>query len=442
MYVVGFQKFTIKHLLFRVISAKIRLNRILAGGVLMDYIKRTLEQKILEINEDYSCLLLIGPRQVGKTTMLEHLMEGTNRQKVTLDDTENRRLAKTDPALFLELHPAPVLIDEVQYAPELFSYIKINVDKGAAPGSYWLTGSQAFQLMELAQESLAGRTAIVHMSALSQSELYGDHWSEPLSLNLQKLNSRKEHLAACGSAEMFERIWNGGMPGHRSGRFKDRDVFYSSYIQTYINRDVTDMIPGVDKLLFADFIRAAACRVGQMLNTHDIAGDIGVSDDTAKRWLQVLEKSEVIFYLRPYSNNLLKRTVKTPKMYFFDTGLVAYLTKYSSPEILMNGAINGAILENYTVAEIRKTWLNSAKECLMHYYRDKDTNEIDMVVEADGELHPLEIKKSTNPGTELASAFKVLDKGSVPRGTGAILCLREELSAIDRSTFILPIWMI
>ena len=436
------QKFTIKHLLFRVISAKIRLNRILAGGVLMDYIKRTLEQKILEINEDYSCLLLIGPRQVGKTTMLEHLMEGTNRQKVTLDDTENRQLAKTDPALFLELHPAPVLIDEVQYAPELFSYIKINVDKGAAPGSYWLTGSQAFQLMELAQESLAGRTAIVHMSALSQSELYGDHWSEPLSLNLQKLNSRKEHLAACGSAEMFERIWNGGMPGHRSGRFKDRDVFYSSYIQTYINRDVTDMIPGVDKLLFADFIRAAACRVGQMLNTHDIAGDVGVSDDTAKRWLQVLEKSEVIFYLRPYSNNLLKRTVKTPKMYFFDTGLVAYLTKYSSPEILMNGAINGAILENYTVAEIRKTWLNSAKECLMHYYRDKDTNEIDMVVEADGELHPLEIKKSTNPGTELASAFKVLDKGSVPRGTGAILCLREELSAIDRSTFILPIWMI
>jgi len=442
LYVVGFQKFTIKHLLFRVISAKIRLNRILAGGVLMDYIKRTLEQKILEINEDYSCLLLIGPRQVGKTTMLEHLMEGTNRQKVTLDDTENRRLAKTDPALFLELHPAPVLIDEVQYAPELFSYIKINVDKGAAPGSYWLTGSQAFQLMELAQESLAGRTAIVHMSALSQSELYGDHWSEPLSLNLQKLNSRKEHLAACGSAEMFERIWNGGMPGHRSGRFKDRDVFYSSYIQTYINRDVTDMIPGVDKLLFADFIRAAACRVGQMLNTHDIAGDVGVSDDTAKRWLQVLEKSEVIFYLRPYSNNLLKRTVKTPKMYFFDTGLVAYLTKYSSPEILMNGAINGAILENYTVAEIRKTWLNSAKECLMHYYRDKDANEIDMVVEADGELHPLEIKKSTNPGTELASAFKVLDKGSVPRGTGAILCLREELSAIDRSTFILPIWMI
>ena len=408
----------------------------------MAYIHRTLEQKIIDISRDYSCLLLIGPRQVGKTTILEHLMEGSGRQKVTLDDVENRRLAQSDPALFLEMHPAPVLIDEVQYAPQLFSYIKINVDNGAAPGSYWLTGSQAFQLMELAQESLAGRTAIVHMSALSQSELYGDGTTEPLSLKLEKLNRRKEHLSSCNSMEMFERIWNGGMPGHRSGRFTDRDVFYSSYIQTYINRDVSDMIPGVDKLLFADFIRAAACRVGQMLNTHDIAQDVGVSDDTAKRWLQVLEKSEVVFYLRPYSNNLLKRTVKTPKMYFFDTGLAAYLTKYSNPEILMNGAINGAILENYTVAEIRKTWLNSAKECLLHYYRDKDTNEIDMVIEADGELHPLEIKKSTNPGTELASAFKVLDKGSVPRGAGAILCLREEISAIDRNTFILPIWMI
>ena len=408
----------------------------------MEYIKRTLEKSIMSISEDYGCLLLIGPRQVGKTTMLEHLMEGTERKRVTLDDVENRRLAKNDPALFLEMHPAPVLIDEVQYAPELFFYIKIKVDEGAAPGSYWLTGSQAFQMMELAQESLAGRTAIIHMSALSQSELYGDGDTEPFAVNIEAINERKKRLTKCNATGMFDRVWQGGMPGYRSGKYKDRDVFYSSYIQTYINRDVTDLIPGVDKLLFADFIRAAACRAGQMLNVHDIAMDVGVSDDTAKRWLQVLEKSEVIFYLRPYSNNLLKRTIKTPKLYFFDTGLVAYLAKYSSPEILMNGAINGAILENYVVAEIRKTWFNSTKECLMHYYRDKDTNEIDMVIETDGQLHPLGIKKSANPGTELASAFKILDKGAVPRGAGAILCLREELSAIDRNTFIIPIWMI
>ena len=408
----------------------------------MTYINRTLEKYITDISEDYSCLLLIGPRQVGKTTMLEHLMKGTKRLKVTLDDVENRRLAKNDPAFFLEMHPAPILIDEVQYAPELFSYIKIKIDEGASPGSYWLTGSQAFQLMELAQESLAGRTAIIHMSALSQAELYGDCNTKPFSVALEDITARQNYMKKCTSPEMFERIWQGSMPGHRSGKYKDRDVFYSSYIQTYINRDVSDLIPGVDKLLFADFIRAAACRAGQMLNIHDIASDVGVSDDTAKRWLQILEKSEVIFFLRPYSNNLLKRTIKTPKLYFFDTGLVAYLSKYSSPEILMNGAINGAILENYAVAEIRKTWLNCTKECLMHYYRDKDTNEIDMVLETDGLLHPLEIKKSTNPGKELVSAFKILDKGSVPRGAGAILCLRENLSAIDKDTFIVPIWMI
>ena len=372
-------------------------------------------------------------------------MEGTNRAKVTLDDAGNRLLAKRDPELFLEMNPAPILIDEVQYAPELFSYVKIRIDNGAEPGAYWLTGSQSFQLMELVQESLAGRTAILHMSALSQSELYGNSISEPLSFSLAKLKERENNLTPCKPIEIYERIWHGGMPGHRSGKYKDRDVFYSSYIQSYINRDVADMIPGIDKLIFADFVRAAACRAGQMLNTHDIATDVGVSDDTARRWLQVLEKSEIIFYLRPYSSNLLKRTIKTPKMYFFDTGLVAYLTKYSSPEILMNGAINGAILENYAVAELRKTWLNNAKDCLIHYYRDKDTKEIDVIIEIDGELHPIEIKKSTNPGTELVSVFNVLnglDKGSAKRGAGAILCLRETLSAIDRNNFIIPIWMI
>ena len=418
------------------------MNTILAEVNSMSYIQRTLEKKVLEISREYSCLLLIGPRQVGKSTMLEHLMEGTPRTKVSLDDTEDRKLAKTDPALFLELHPAPVLIDEVQYAPELFSYIKIRIDNGALPGSYWLTGSQSFRLMELAQESLAGRTAILHMSALSQSELYGDGETSPLSLELSSLQSRKEHLAPANVLEMYQRIWQGAMPGHRSGKFTDRDVFYSSYIQSYIDRDVSDMIQGVDKLMYADFIRAAACRAGQMLNIHDIASDVGVSDDTAKRWLQIMEKSEVIFFLRPYSNNLLKRTVKTPKMYFFDTGLVAYLTRYSNPEILMNGAINGAILENYTVAEIVKTYHNSGKECIMHYYRDKDSNEIDLVIESDGELHPLEVKKTVNPGTELVSAFKVLDKASVSRGVGAILCMRHELSAIDRKAYVVPIWMI
>ena len=212
--------------------------------------------------------------------------------------------------------------------------------------------------------------------------------------------------------------------------------------RTYIGRDIKDMLAGVDALQFADFIRAAACRIGQILNVHDIALDIGISDDTAKRWLSLLEKSDVIFFLRPFSNNLLKRTVKTPKMYFFDTGLVAYLTKYSSPEILMNGAINGAILENYVVSEILKSYRNHGKELAFHYYRDKDSKEIDLIIESDGELHPVEIKKTASPPVDLVRTFKVLDKAKLLRGTGAVICTKQEISAIDRETLIIPTWLL
>lgn len=407
----------------------------------MRYIKRDIEEKIRSLNEEYACILITGPRQVGKTTVLRAIMDDS-RTYVTLDDMEERALAKRDPAMFLQLHDTPIFIDEVQYAPELFSVIKMAIDNGAAPGSFWLTGSQTFRMMELAQESLAGRVAVLHMPSLSQHEVYGSGECTPFTVDLPALKARKQTHLPADIAATYERIWNGSMPGLVSGKYTDRDVFYSSYVQTYIDRDVTEQILLTDKLLFRDFIRAAACRAGQMLNIHDIASDVGVSNDTAKRWLQVLEKSDIIFFLRPYSNNLLKRTVQTPKMYFFDTGLVAYLTRYSSPEILANGAINGAILENYVVAEIRKTYMSCGKECLMWYYRDKDSNEIDLVIESDGELHPLEVKRSVNPGTELIRAFAILDKGSVPRGVGAILCMRPELSAIDARHLIVPIWMI
>lgn len=407
----------------------------------MSYIKRDIEEKITALSKEYACILITGPRQVGKTTVLKRLMDA-DREYVTLDDLEERGLAKRDPAMFLQMHRTPIMIDEVQYAPELFSYIKMEIDKGAEPGTYWLTGSQAFKLMELAQESLAGRVAILHMPSLSQHEIHGKGKAAPFTLELSALKDRENTNAPADLTQIYERIWKGSMPGLVSGKFTDRDVFYSSYLQTYIDRDVKEQVQLSDPLLFRDFVRAAACRAGQMLNVHDIALDVGVSDDTAKRWLQVLEKSDVIFFLRPYSNNLLKRTVKTPKMYFFDTGLVAYLTRYSSPEILASGAINGAILENYVVSEMLKSYHNNAKECLLWYYRDSNCNEIDMVIESDGYLHPLEIKRSVNPGTELISAFSHLDKASVPRGNGAILCMRPKLSAIDRENYIVPIWMI
>ena len=407
----------------------------------MNYIKRDIEAFVLDTSKEYAGILITGPRQVGKTTMLRQLMDDS-RHYVTLDDLDERRLAKEDPALFLSLHPVPVLIDEVQYAPELFSYIKIAIDNGAAPGAFWLAGSQSFRLMELAQESLAGRIAIFHLTALSQHEIYGSGENTPFTLELSKLQERAQRGAQTDAVGIYQRIWNGAMPGMASGKYTNREIFYRSYIQSYIERDVSDMVERIDKLGFLDFIRAVACRCGQQLNIHDIASDVGYSADTVKRWLGILENSDIIFYLRPYSNNLLKRTIKTPKLYFFDTGLVAYLTKYSSSEILLNGAINGAILENYTISEIRKSYINAGMDCLMYYYRARDSKEIDVVIEADGKLHPLEIKKSTRSGTELASTFKVLDAASVPRGAGAILCLREGLSAVDRQNYIIPIWMI
>ena len=410
----------------------------------MRFIERDLKSKIIELNKEYSAILITGARQVGKSTLFKNIMEEihADREIVTLDDLEERALAKKDPAMFLQIHEPPVMIDEVQYAPELFSYIKIAIDRGAAPGSFWLTGSQAFKLMELAQESLAGRVAILRLSPLSQHETYGNGEDSPFNASLDGIKGRRKTHAPATMDEIYKRIWNGGMPGLISGKFTDRDVYYSSYIQTYIERDVSELIRGVDKFLFQDFIRSAASRVGEVMNLHAIASDVGINDDTAKRWLQVLEKSDVITLLRPYSNNALHRTIKAPKLYFFDTGLVAYLTKYSSPEILANGALAGHILENYVVTEIIKSYKNAAKDCLFWYYRDKDNKEIDMILESDGELHPIEIKRSVNPGTEIAGAFKVLDKATVPRGTGAIICMREELSAVDSNTLIVPVWMI
>ena len=404
----------------------------------MDYIERDMGKLINELKREYACILITGPRQVGKTTLLDHV--DNQRGFVTLDDLQGRHLAKTDPELFLQLHPTPLTIAEVQYAPVLFSYLKIAIDKGIAPGSYFLTGSQSFKLMRLAQESLAGRIAILNLGSLSQHEIYGQGDLEPFVVDLERLQHRASKQTTTDLLGVFRRIWEGGMPALVSGKFTNRDVYYSGYLQTYLSRDVKEEIDLKDGMRFLDFLRAAACRVGQELNLHSIALDVEVSDDTAKRWLSMLEKSEVIYFLHPYSNNLLKRVVKAPKLYFFDTGLIAYLTRHSTPDILMNGLLNGAILENYIVSEIRKSYLNLGKEPYLYYYRDKDRKEIDLILEADGLLHPIEIKKSANPTLSMVKNFDVLRKSSVPVGQGAIICLKDRLTALDRDTLVVPVW--
>lgn len=406
----------------------------------MNYIKRDMEKLINELNKEYSCILITGPRQVGKTTMLEHI--DSSRNVVTLDDLQERNLAKSDPEMFLKIHKAPLLIDEVQYAPELFIYIKIAIDKGAKPGSFWLTGSQSYKLMRLSQESLAGRIAILNLTSLSQHEIYGKDDNIPFDVTLDNLNKRSEFNTYANPNEIFNRIWKGAMPGLISGKYTNRDIFYSSYLSTYISRDVKEETSIENEIKFIDFIRATAARVGQVLNIHSIASDVEISDDTAKRWLNILEKSEIIYYLHPYSNNVLKRIIKAPKLYFFDTGLVAYLTRYSSPEILESGALNGAILENYIINEIKKSYINSGKEVYMYYFRDKDQHEIDLILEANDLIHPIEIKKTSNPNFSMIKSFDILKKSAIKVGEGAIICMKDNLTALDRDTLIVPIWCI
>lgn len=407
----------------------------------MNYISRNLEKIVLEVTKEYAVLLVTGPRQVGKTTMLQKLMENTDRGYVSLDDLNERNLAKTDPELFLQLHKPPILIDEVQYAPELFTYIKIHVDKNHNPGDFWLTGSQVFKLMRGVQESLAGRVAVLSLTSLSQAEIC-DNQMEPFTIDMEELAVRSKQRKQADTREIFGRIFRGSMPAIVSGKNSNSQIFYSSYLTTYIERDVRELSDAIDSLKFLHFITAVAARCGQMLNIADIARDADINQKQAKDWLGILETLGIIFYLHPYSNNLLKRMIKTPKLYFYDTGLVCYLTKWSSAETLESGAMNGAILENYVVAEIMKTYLNSGKESFLYYYRDKDAKEIDIVLEHDGVLNPIEIKKSSNPGSELIRVFDLLDKSSIPRSKGAVICMKPELSAIDRDNYIVPVWMI
>lgn len=408
------------------------------------YITRHMEKPVMELNEQYPVLLLTGPRQVGKTTMLEHLIEveGKGRKKVSLDDLTLRELAKTDPKMFFQLYQPPLLIDEVQYAPELFPYIKIMVDERHQPGDFWLTGSQLFKMMEGVQESLAGRVALLHLSPLSQSEIMKRPPEPPFSLELPLLSERQNGRQMLNTPEVFQHIHQGGMPSLVTGTYSNASIFYSSYIDTYMERDVRRLSNDIDSLKFLRFLRSVAARTSQQVNYKGIADDAEIDQTTAKNWLHVLEALGIIFLLEPYSNNVLKRTVSTPKLYFYDSGIVCYLTRWSSPETAMEGAMSGALLENYTVAEIIKTYQNAGQEPFLYYYRDKDAREIDLILERDGKLFPIEIKKMASPPKKMTKVFDLIDKSPLQRGTGAILCMADQLGAFDQNNLIVPISLI
>lgn len=409
----------------------------------MAYINRAMEATFKRMAQEFSVVLLTGPRQVGKTTMLKRLAEaeGVNREYVTLDDITEREMAKNDPKLFLQLHKPPVFIDEVQYAPELFPYIKIYVDEHQQAGDFWLTGSQIFKLMDGVQESLAGRVCLLHMSPLSQAEACGCT-SEPFTVDFERLLMRSKAVAPASIQEIFERIWRGGMPAIVSGVKKEQAAVYSSYISTYIDRDVKEIADRVDSFKFLNFVTVVAALTSQMVNYKTIADAVEISVPTVKNWLNILERLGIIFYLHPYSNNLLKRMVTKPKLYFYDSGLVAYLTKWTDSETLMNGAMSGAILENFVVSEIVKSYQNAGLEPFVYYYRDKANKEIDIVLERNGTLYPLEVKKTMMPDKRWTNVFGLLDKTSLKRGTGGILCLSDKFTAFDRDNLIIPVWEI
>lgn len=412
----------------------------------MDYIKRDLEEQIPVLSEKYPCVVVTGPRQAGKTTLLKGLMD-EKRTYVNLEDFEERRMAKKEPVLFLQMHPLPIFIDEVQYAPELLVYIKIAVDNGAEPGMFWLASSQIFpELTSLCESSMEG-VAACSLSFLSQHEMYGSGKQAPFSVHLNALVQRKRTHSPADLKDLYERIWKGAMPEYicgaaKSGKPGDWNAFYNGYLQSYIERDAGELVSLADKMQFGDFIRAAACRVGQMLNLHQIAQEVLISDDTARRWLQVLERTHLVFCLYPYQDPKLRRVIKAPKLFFFDTGLAAYLTRYASPDILMNGALSGGILENYAVAEIVKSYAADRNGCRFWYYRDKEGKEIDLILERDGWLCPLEVKRSANPELKGIRVFSILDKASLPRERGGVLCLRADLSAFNSNDLMIPIWMI
>ena len=407
----------------------------------MSYIKRDLENIILDLNEQYPAILITGPRQVGKTTMLQNLMEGTDRTYVTLDDLNARALAKSDPAMFFQLYKPPILIDEVQYAPELFSQIKLLIDRSHKAGDFWLTGSQIFKMMEGVQESLAGRVAVLTLSPLSQNEIYHGTPNIPFSLDFEVLQKKQKDIKPVTALEMFSRIHTGSMPAIASGKYKDSNIFYMSYMSTYIERDIKEISGRIDSLNFLKFITSVAARCSQIVNYASIAQDADINQLTAKRWLQILETLGIVFFVHPYSNNTLKRTIKAPKLYFYDSGLVAYLTKWTSAETLESGAMSGALLENYVISEIFKSYHNVAKEPFIYYYRDRDMKEIDVIIEVNGKLHPIEIKKTATPSSQLTNVFKLIDK-TEKRSNGAILCMAEGLSAFNAENYIVPIVLI
>lgn len=407
----------------------------------MKYIERALERKFLRMNDFFKVLLLTGARQVGKTTMLQHLAKGTGRRYVSMDRADYRDLAERDPVLFFQTFPPPLLIDEIQKAPKLLEQIKIMADESEEKGQFWLTGSQHFSMMRRVQETLAGRVGILHLYPFSQAEIEGRLPVEIPDFSISSLREKSAGKKPPLTEEIFRRIWTGGMPQVQETDEELRSLYFSSYIETYLFRDILEMGEIRDTVRFMKFLRASAALTGQQVNYATLAEASDISQPTAKNWLQLLSGLGIIYLLQPYFNNELKRLVKSPKLYFCDTGLCAFLSFWPTPETLMAGAASGHYYENYVLMELIRNFSASPQKAEFSYYRDNRKNEIDIIIETGGELHPLEIKKSASPDSREIRKFKLLENPIIPTGSGGILCMAPEPLPLDEKNAIIPSWI-
>lgn len=412
-----------------------------------NYIKRLLENDIIENSQTFPVILICGPRQVGKTTVLKKF-PNDKLNYVSLDDPLQRKNAKEDPALFLENHKPPLVIDEIQYATELLPYIKMKVDEARLKalesdtqdtGLYYLTGSQMFTLMQNVSESLAGRVGIIDMYGLSYREIIGKN--QTFFLPTKDRCEEGENNKRLETLEVFEKIIRGSFPALYQNESISTEKFYSSYLRTYLERDIRDMVTIKEETKFLTFMSAVAARTGQELNYENIAKDAEIDNKTAKNWISLLRTSGLIFLLQPYSNNPTTRAIKTPKMYFTDTGLACYLAGYSDAKTLEKSAINGSMFETYVVMEIVKSFVNDNKDprLYLNFYRDSNQIEIDLIITMNNTVYPIEIKKSKNPDINMIKNFKVLNKGEKQIGQGGIICMIDKIMFLNENNIAIPI---
>ena len=404
----------------------------------MQYINRTLERKFMHMNTFFKVILVTGARQVGKTTMLKHLVKDKERTYISMDNMMARTLAKSDPVLFFQTYKPPIIIDEIQKAPELFEQIKVICDESDERGLFWLTGSQQYQMMKNIRETLAGRIGILELYSFSKNEVDGDIFQDKLDFTLPCLLKRQTVTKKNDIIDVFEHIWRGGMPDILHADTEQRQEYFNSYIESYLMRDILEEGNITDSIRFGKFLRACAALVAEQVNYKTLADAAEISQPTAKNWLKLLQGLGIIYLLPPFSNNELKRLSKTPKLYFCDTGLCAYLSMWLTRDTLMNGAASGHYFENYVVIELLKNYAYSPDKVNLSYYRDSNAKEIDIIIEENGTIHPLEIKKSANPDRREIKKYSLIDKTGLKHGNGGIICMCEEVIPIDSQNCFIP----